>query len=54
MGVDGAGKTIDYWESLRGFWQDYFVQSSADLNAYSALREWQLAIGSPSRIGNGK
>jgi hypothetical protein len=54
MGVDGAGKTRAYWESLRGFWQDYFVQSSADLNAYSALREWQLAIGSPSRIGNGK
>jgi hypothetical protein len=38
-GVDNAGKTIAYWQSLRAFWSDYFQSAGARLQGYSALRE---------------
>jgi hypothetical protein len=38
-GVDDAGKTIPYWQSLRAFWRDYFQSAGARLQGYSALRE---------------
>ena len=39
LGVDGAGKTVAYWDSLRNFWTAYFREAGADLRAYSILRE---------------
>jgi hypothetical protein len=38
-GVDGAGETVPYWQSLHDFWAAYFVQAGATLARYSALRE---------------
>jgi hypothetical protein len=38
-GVDGAGKTITYWKSLRQFWIGYFKRAKAVLRSYSVLRE---------------
>jgi cell division protein FtsB len=37
-GVDGAGKPIEYWESLRRFWTEYFRNAGAILQGYSVLR----------------
>jgi hypothetical protein len=39
LGVDGAGKQIAYWQSLRQFWTDYFRTSGASLESYTVLRE---------------
>ena len=39
LGSDGAGRPLDYWESLRRFWADYFLNSGAVLKTYSVLRE---------------
>jgi hypothetical protein len=39
LGVDGAGKSVAYWDSLRNFWQAYFREAGASLRAYSMLRE---------------
>jgi hypothetical protein len=39
LGVDGAGKSIAYWNSLKEFWAEYFRKTGAGLKAYSALRE---------------
>jgi hypothetical protein len=37
-GVDGAGESVPYWQSLHDFWKAYFLQSGATLERYSALR----------------
>jgi hypothetical protein len=37
-GVDGAGESVAYWQSLHDFWKAYFVQTGATLARYSALR----------------
>ena len=37
-GVDGAGESVGYWQSLHDFWAAYFVQTGATLARYSALR----------------
>lgn len=37
-GVDGAGESVGYWQSLHDFWKAYFVQTGATLARYSALR----------------
>ena len=37
-GVDGAGASVGYWQSLKDFWRTYFVQAGAILAGYSALR----------------
>ncbi len=38
LGVDGAGKSFDYWNSLHDFWEAYFQKAGANLKRYSALR----------------
>ena len=37
-GVDGSGKPIGYWWSLREFWLEFFRRSDALLADYSVLR----------------
>jgi hypothetical protein len=39
LGVDGAGKPITYWKSLRAFWLAYFQTTGATVMNYSVLRE---------------
>jgi len=39
LGVDGAGKPVVYWKSLRTFWAAYFQETGARLLDYSVLRE---------------
>jgi len=39
LGVDAAGKSVVYWQSLRDFWAEYFGRCGADLKTYSILRE---------------
>jgi hypothetical protein len=38
-GVDGAGKSVRYWQSLHDFWKTYFASARATLVRYSPLRE---------------
>ena len=38
LGVDGAGKSVAYWDSLRDFWTAYFKEAGAALRSYSMLR----------------
>jgi hypothetical protein len=37
-GVDGSGKSIGYWQSLRDFWAEVFRKQGAMLSDYSTLR----------------
>ena len=37
LGVDAAGKSIDYWSKLRDSWTMYFRDAGADLKSYSVL-----------------
>jgi len=39
LGVDGAGKDMRYWQTLRDFWTVYFKRTGSDLESYSALRD---------------
>ncbi|HEY6351387.1 MAG TPA: hypothetical protein VI636_18440 [Candidatus Angelobacter sp.] len=39
LGVDGAGKPIAYWQTLRTFWSEYFERAGAVLRGYSVLRD---------------
>jgi hypothetical protein len=39
VGVDGAGKSLPYWNRLRTFWESYFQNGGADLRRYSAVRD---------------
>jgi hypothetical protein len=50
LGVDNAGRTIEYWGRLRNFWLGYFAKAGAKLRSYSILRELrnpEIAIVSP-------
>jgi hypothetical protein len=38
-GVDAAGETVGYWQSLRDFWMAYFTRAGASVKGYSALRD---------------
>ena len=38
LGVDSAGKSVGYWNSLRDFWLAYFTKAGAKVCAYSMLR----------------
>jgi hypothetical protein len=38
-GVDGAGETVAYWQSLKEFWLAYFMRAGATLAEYSSLRD---------------
>ena len=42
LGVDGAGKSLRYWDSLKAFWAEYFQQSGARLQDYTPLRHPRL------------
>jgi hypothetical protein len=42
LGVDGAGKSVAYWQSLQKFWTEYFERVGAMLRRYSVLRELPL------------
>jgi hypothetical protein len=37
--VEGADKTVSYWQSLQGCWAEYFRTSGAALTSYTVLRE---------------
>jgi hypothetical protein len=39
LGVDGAGKSITYWQSLQALWVEYFEKAGAILRGYSVLRD---------------
>jgi hypothetical protein len=39
LGVDGAGKDMGFWQTLRDFWTVYFKRTGADLKSYSVLRD---------------
>jgi hypothetical protein len=39
FGVDGGGKSIPYWQTLKGFWTEYFKRAGATLREYSVLRQ---------------
>ncbi len=39
LGVDAAGKSVGYWNSLRDFWLAYFDKAGANVRAYSMLRD---------------
>jgi hypothetical protein len=38
LGVDGAGKSLSYWQSLQEFWIEYFRACGATLESYTILR----------------
>jgi hypothetical protein len=38
-GVDAAGVSVGYWQSLHDFWKAYFAQAGATIAQYSALRD---------------
>lgn len=40
LGVDGEGKSVAYWQSLKHFWEAYFRKTGAVLREYSALRDF--------------
>ena len=42
LGADGAGKSAEYWQSLRGFCGGYFHNAGAVMRSYSVLRELRL------------
>ena len=39
LGVDGAGKDMRYWQTLRDFWTVYFKRTGAIFKSYSVLRD---------------
>jgi hypothetical protein len=39
LGVDNGEKQITYWLSLRQFWTEYFLETGAILEEYSAMRD---------------
>jgi len=39
LGVDGPGKDMKYWQTLRDFWTAYFKRTGAVLKTYSPLRD---------------
>jgi hypothetical protein len=38
-GVDGAGKSLAFWLSLRNFWTDYFHEAGAIPGSFTVLRD---------------
>jgi len=39
LGVDAAGKSVGYWNTLRDFWLAYFEKAGAKVRAYSIMRD---------------
>lgn len=50
LGVDGAGRPLSYWQSLRKFWSEYFRASGASLESYTVLRDLTQAMATPDTI----
>jgi hypothetical protein len=44
LGVDGAGKTLLYWQTLKTFWTEYFQKAGAMLRYYSVLRDFPVLM----------
>jgi hypothetical protein len=44
LGVDDAGKSIAYWQTLKAFWAEYFKRAGATLQEYSVLRQQPMLI----------
>jgi len=40
IGVSTINKPFQYWNSLKGFWTEYFEKAGAHLVSYSAERRW--------------
>ncbi len=55
-GVDSAGESVAYWQSLREFWLGYFAQSGAAVRRYTVLRDIQeiLSTNSTLVVGSGR
>jgi len=45
VGVDGAGKSTGYWQSLLTFWREYVARAGAQLRTYSVTREMSQDVG---------
>ncbi|HTY85594.1 MAG TPA: hypothetical protein VMB19_15345 [Silvibacterium sp.] len=43
LGVDGAGKSMQYWQGLRRLWTDFLRASGAEVREFSPLRGLQGA-----------
>ncbi len=39
IGVDGHGKSLEYWFKLKSFWMEFFKRSGGVLRSYSATRD---------------
>lgn len=52
LGADGIGKSTAYWQSLKGFWAEYFNRARAKLKCYSVLRDLPGDTELASRRGN--
>jgi hypothetical protein len=37
-GVDGADKSVFYWQALQQFWREYFTKAGASMTSFSVLR----------------
>jgi hypothetical protein len=44
LGVDGAERSMIYWQILQRFWENYFQIAKADLRAYSVLRDLSSSL----------
>lgn len=42
LGVSPCGKDLKYWKSLEKFWRAYFEKAGAQLECFSAERNWDL------------
>jgi hypothetical protein len=38
-GVDASGKSVNYWQTLRDVWIEYFALAGATVEDYSILRQ---------------
>jgi hypothetical protein len=45
LGVDNAGRPIEYWGRLRNFWLGYFARAGANVQSYSILRGLRQLYG---------
>jgi hypothetical protein len=43
LGMDGAGKPLNYWKRLEEFWMEYFRDSGSALSSFSHLRELTIS-----------
>jgi hypothetical protein len=53
LGVDGAAKSLSYWQSLRIFWIEYFRSCGATLESYTVLRDPTRAAANGTDVNPG-